>query len=1093
MKQSVLIVVIAALFALLFVDGAIEITKPPRFGIAAAWNVKLHAWQITNVRPLGLANGAGVESGDVVLLADGETPSPPPVGNENQITEAVRLRLQRVPENRILTVNARDRIQNHTITALFSVVFFAVGLVALIIGEGTAPKALALVCIAGAAELAILPTIYRDIAWSIGLHTVFLPLFFSGFAYLFLVFPRDLTLRLGKRILPTWLVPLTSLPIAIVWSLTVFVAEDTYKAFQYVIFLYFISFFSVGLVSLLTSWFRTREHRARVQIRLIVLGTTLALAPFILLSVLPEALFNFDLLAPKFSLLPLVLMPLSFAYAILRYQVMDLQLFIRRGIVYSVLALCVTGTYAVVLFVATTVVQDQFGRSDVAVLAISGTIVALIFQSLRDWLQRHIDLLFDRNYYDYRNQLLEFSQQMTEILVENDLGTLTAELVMKTMGPMHVRVYNFDALSEVYHCISSVGIAVPAGLEELTSLQPIIQQLNAAGGLLQLFDAEPDGPALTILLRKKADVVGLLMLGPKKADLPYSSEDISLMRTVANQLAVALDNARLYQRTRELYLSSIRTLAATVDAKDPYTHGHSERVSAYSRSIAVALGLSHEDIESIELAGLLHDIGKIGIPDAILQKPGRLDPDERDMIMEHAALGAKIISENASLMPLAALVRHHHEWFNGNGYPDGLSGYDIPLGAAIISVADTFDTMTTDRPYRAAPGKEKAMAELERCSGTQFRPEVVKAFLETLRVESHEHTTVGSALIPYSVTGRISPVDTRAMRIIYRVVQMIGDVTEIDSFVRRVISLIQREIGTGSVDIYFADVVTGELVSQTRLDDTSDAKELRIAKGIGLIGWAAAHGVPARVDDAHYDSRGNAGRYAKTRSQLVVPLVIEDKTIGVIDVQSRRTGSFTADDEMLLVIVAQQLAQVIEVAQLHDQLKKNAILDGLTGVANHRFFYQRLEEELARSDRSGEPVSLLLLDVDGLNQINATYGHVVGDAALRTIGALLQRESRSIDIVARYGGDEFAIILPGVDADGARSYANRVARTIELATFESNDQTIPLPSVSWGRATLGVDGDRAVALVAAADARMYRDKFDIPEPTAQPPVATSTH
>jgi diguanylate cyclase (GGDEF)-like protein len=131
-----------------------------------------------------------------------------------------------------------------------------------------------------------------------------------------------------------------------------------------------------------------------------------------------------------------------------------------------------------------------------------------------------------------------------------------------------------------------------------------------------------------------------------------------------------------------------------------------------------------------------------------------------------------------------------------------------------------------------------------------------------------------------------------------------------------------------------------------------------------------------------------------------------------------------------------------------------------------------------------------LLDVDGLKQLNDTHGHVVGDAALRTIGALLERESRTIDIVARYGGDEFAIILPGVDADGARSYANRVARTVEGATFELNDQTIPLPSVSWGRATLGVDGDRAVTLVAAADARMYRDKFDIPEPTSHPPVAS---
>jgi diguanylate cyclase (GGDEF)-like protein len=306
-----------------------------------------------------------------------------------------------------------------------------------------------------------------------------------------------------------------------------------------------------------------------------------------------------------------------------------------------------------------------------------------------------------------------------------------------------------------------------------------------------------------------------------------------------------------------------------------------------------------------------------------------------------------------------------------------------------------------------------------------------------------------------------------------------------------VIELIRRELGTGTVDIYLTDNVSGDLISQSRSLDDSPSPELLVPKGMGLVGWTAEHRVPARVEDTRFDARGNAGRCSKTRSHLAAPLVIDDKAIGVIDVQSRRTGSFTTDDETLLVIVAQQLAQVIEVAQLHDQLKKNAILDGLTGVANHRYFYQRLEEELARSERTGESVSLLLIDVDGLKMLNDTHGHVAGDAALRTIAALLEHESRAIDVVARYGGDEFAVILPSVNSDGAYSYASRVAQTIENATFELNGQTIALPTVSWGRSTLGVDGDRAVSLVAAADARMYRDKFDIPEPSSYT-VVTST-
>ncbi|HEX3722493.1 MAG TPA: diguanylate cyclase, partial [Nitrolancea sp.] len=952
-------------------------------------------------------------------------------------------------------------------------------------------KALALTCFSGATELTILPLIDRNSSWAFIFHCTLIPLFFSSFAYLFLVFPRERTIRIRHTTIPTWVVPLTSIPIGLAWVLTVFFAPDRYGTFQAIAYPYLIACLLLGIGSLIVGWFSTEDARTRVQIRLVVFGSFLSVAPMFLLSILPEALAGTDVVSTKFSPIPLVLIPLSFAYAILRYQVMDLQLYVKRGIVYSLLALCVTGTYALILVIGTSFVQHRAGTGDVAVLAVSGTIIAIIFQRLRDWLQQRIDRLFDRNYYDYRRQLLEFSQRMTEILVEKDLGKLTAELVSQTMGPTHVRLYSFDSSSEIYRCTSSVGVPVPGDWEEISSLHPFIIELAESGLVLQKFNAQPDSPALTIQLRKQDDIIGLLVLGPKKADLPYSSEDISLLRTVANQLAVAADNARLYERTRELYFSSIRTLAATVDAKDPYTHGHSERVSSYARKVATQLNLSHDDIEAIELAGLLHDIGKIGIPDAILQKPGRLDPDERDLIMEHAALGAKIISENSSLMPLAPLVRHHHEWFNGNGYPDGLVGLDIPLGAAIISVADTYDTMTTDRPYRAAPGNEKALAELARCSGTQFRPDVVAAFLKVRGATPVEEPAAAALPVTYTVTGRISSVDSRAMRIVYRVVQMIGDVTELNNFIGGVIELIRRELGTGTVDIYLTDLGSGDLISQSRTLDDFPMQEIWVTKGTGLVGWTAEHCTPARVEDTRYDARGSAGRSPKTRSHLAVPLVIDDKAIGVIDVQSRRTGSFTIDDEMLLVIVAQQLAQVIEVAQLHDQLKKNAILDGLTGVANHRYFYQRLEEELARSERSGDPVSLLLIDVDGLKLLNDTHGHVVGDAALRTIASVLERESRSIDVVARYGGDEFAVILPGVDANGARTCADRIAATIDGATFNLNGETIALPTVSWGRSTLGVDGDRAVSLVASADARMYRDKFNIPETSIQSVVSSS--
>jgi len=186
------------------------------------------------------------------------------------------------------------------------------------------------------------------------------------------------------------------------------------------------------------------------------------------------------------------------------------------------------------------------------------------------------------------------------------------------------------------------------------------------------------------------------------------------------------------QQFKREFVEALTVLAKLIEMRDSYTAGHSEKVSMWSEIVARKLGLSREEQEKIKLAARLHDIGKISIPDGILNKPAPLTEEEYAEIKKHAALGAGILSNIESLKEVSKIIRHHHEWYNGEGYPDGLTGEEIPLGSRIISVADAYQAMTSDRPYRKAFSKEKAIAELERGAGSQFDPKIVRIFIGIL-------------------------------------------------------------------------------------------------------------------------------------------------------------------------------------------------------------------------------------------------------------------------------------------------------------------------------------------------------------------------
>lgn len=266
---------------------------------------------------------------------------------------------------------------------------------------------------------------------------------------------------------------------------------------------------------------------------------------------------------------------------------------------------------------------------------------------------------------------------------------------------------------------------------------------------IKFFNQKIDGDymkdsAIIVPISSQGKVSGVMCLTKQEG---YTREDLYFLNILSNHLAASIENARLYANVKKDYINTIYALAAAVDAKDHYTHGHSATVMKYSTKIAEKMSMSEAEIETIKYAGLLHDIGKIGISENIINKPGKLTNDEYAIIKMHPQLGANIISKIESLKKLVPLVLSHHEWVNGTGYPLGLRGEEIPMGARIIAIADAFSTITSKRPYREERSVDFAVKEIQKYSGTQFDARLVTAFIKLLKEEEAEEAAMKQSKI----------------------------------------------------------------------------------------------------------------------------------------------------------------------------------------------------------------------------------------------------------------------------------------------------------------------------------------------------------
>jgi len=550
----------------------------------------------------------------------------------------------------------------------------------------------------------------------------------------------------------------------------------------------------------------------------------------------------------------------------------------------------------------------------------------------------------------------------------------------------------------------------------------------------------------------------------------------------------------------DLHLRAIEALAVAIDAKDETTHDHLRRVQVYAVEVAKELGLSELEIQALQAAALLHDIGKLAVPEYILSKPGRLTPEEFERIKVHPAIGAEILDRVRFPYPVVPIVAAHHEKWDGTGYPKGLAGEQIPMGARILAAVDCLDALASERQYRRALPMSEAISRVMAQAGTSFDQRVV-AVLQRRHVELEELAKAKSseaARLPRLCEGNHAP-DAGFVQVsgglgesapgfiasiaaarqefqnLHELTSALGTSLTVDATLSLLGAHLKSIVPHDTLAIYIleGDALVPHHVSGT---DSGLFVSMRIPLGQGLSGWVAKNQKPI-VNGNPLMEPGylrDPDQFSVLNSATSVPLVGTQGVIGAITLYSRSKDGFTRDHLRLLNAVSSKAAITIEHALELTEALRSAKTDALTGVANTRALFVQLDAELSRCSRSRESLTVLVLDLDGFKQVNDRFGHLAGNRVLRKVAEALKTGCREYDLVARMGGDEFVVVLSGMDAISVSQKADDLARLVRRACADSiGEDTV---SVSIGRATYPGDGADAEDLLAAADRDMYAVK-----------------
>ncbi|MEZ5306414.1 MAG: diguanylate cyclase [Pyrinomonadaceae bacterium] len=569
---------------------------------------------------------------------------------------------------------------------------------------------------------------------------------------------------------------------------------------------------------------------------------------------------------------------------------------------------------------------------------------------------------------------------------------------------------------------------------------------------------------------------------------------------IGAHLAYRFHKQLLAQKTKELleanriHLATVEALATAIDARDQVGRGHVTRAQIYAVGVGKIMNLSNEEIEALNTGALLHDIGKLAVPDHILNKPGRLTPAELEKIKIHASVGASILAKIDFPYPVVKTVKHHHERWDGAGYPDGLAKEDIPITARILTVADSYDTLRGARPYRPAVNREEARKLLISGAGTQFDPRVVDVFLRNLRMFEDQVEELGMSYKEQLTTSPVAGVSegfeskssyveqikraNREVFTLYELARVFGSSLNLRETLELFANKISEMVPLDTCVVYLLDDADSVAIAKHAQGRHAEAlKNRKVQVGQGATGFTLQKRQPVYNINPGLDFSFYQMEFIQDfRAMASLPLIANEKLLGAVSLYSCELETYEDEHMRLLETISRIASDAIATALMHAETENRAMTDPMTGLPNARNLQIQFDKEIGRARRNGTTFQVLMLDLDGFKKVNDTFGHKVGDALLKGVAKVMSAQLRDYDFLARYAGDEFVAIVPEMDNPSVHELCQRMEKAVREFRLELGEGKVARVGVSLGSAGYPNSGDTLDQILIAADKAMYAVK-----------------